>query len=275
MEKYGSMWQNVAQHEPTLYVKNRIDSIRNVLPGWIVDAYNIQSLTKASGAIVNCDYFPVRITKMPTDYTPASLLDYFRTHINLFIDPNLGMSFGPYYQGTIFNDAQKCSAPYEASVGALWHLNLGGTDGSVVESGYENIVDGTYQSHYFTFTTMETITDFEHPVAGNRRWGIFSDPDRPGEFAFYTMGVDRVWDNWFVLGDIINRYALGDYSGFEKADQLWSSLQSKMAQFIVDNGGHAEYYSNRSIKARPKWKEVDKFLMGQFDYLELKRRPGC
>lgn len=26
---------------------------------------------------------------------------------------------------------------------------------------------------------METIKDFEHPVAENRRWGIFSDPDHP------------------------------------------------------------------------------------------------
>lgn len=41
--------------------------------------------------------------------------------------------------------------------------------------------------------------DFEHPVAGNRRFGIYSDPDRPGEFVFYTMGVDRIWDRGFDL----------------------------------------------------------------------------
>lgn len=161
------------------------------MPGRIVDDYNIQSLTEASGAIVNCDCFPMRITQMPSGYTPENLLEYFRTHINSFIDRSLGMSFGPYYQGTVFDDSPKYYAPYDASVGSLWHLVLGpypGLDGSVVESGYNHVVNGNYQSHYFTVSTMETVTDFEHPVAGNRRWGIFSDPDHPGEFNFYTMG---------------------------------------------------------------------------------------
>lgn len=175
METYGPMWKNVAQFTPSPYVKNRIDSIRNVLPGWIVDDYNIQSLSDAFGAIVNCDYFPVRITQMPPGMTPEYLLEYFRTHINSFIDPDLGVSFGPYYQGTIFDDSPKYYAPYEASVGSLWHLVLGGiptTDGSVVGSGYTRINQSGYQSHYFTISTLETITDFEHPLAGNRRWGF-------------------------------------------------------------------------------------------------------
>ena len=138
-----------------------------------------------------------------------------------------------------------------ASVGSLWHLDLGPQDGSVVESGYEHVVDGGYQSHYFTVSTMETLTDFEHPVAGNRRWGIFADPDHPGEYCFYTMGVDRIWDDWFSIGDWLNHNLNGELTGFQKADQLWQSLQSKMANFVIDNGGHAEYYSDHSITARP------------------------
>lgn len=76
------------------------------------------------------------------------------------------------------------------------------------------------------------------------------------------MGVDRIWDNWFAIGDWINHNLNGDLTGFQKADQLWSSLQSKMANFIIDHGGHAEYYSQPSIKARPSWSEVEKFLKG-------------
>lgn len=51
------------------------------------------------------------------------------------------------------------------------------------------------------FLPLETVIDFEYPVAGNRCWGIFSDPDHPGEFVFYTMRVDRIWDGSFSFGD--------------------------------------------------------------------------
>jgi len=208
---------------------DRIDSIRNVAPNWIVDNFYIQSLEDAYGGIVNCDFFPVRITQMPAGYTPESLLEYFRTRINSFIDPNLGMSFGPYWDfgiGTgLFIDTAKYFAPYEASVGSLWHLVLGwqpGLDGSVIESGYTRYNSSGYQSNYFTVSTMETPLDFEHPVAGNRRFGIYSDPDHPGEFVFYTMGVDRIWDGGFNLGNNFKELITKE-SGFDDADDLWSS----------------------------------------------------
>ncbi|ODT53308.1 MAG: hypothetical protein ABS68_06145 [Niastella sp. SCN 39-18] len=52
-----------------------------------------------------------------------------------------------------------------------------------------------------------------HLVEGNRRFGIYSDPDHPGEYVFYTMGVDRAWDLIFDKG---NNFI----SGFAKADSL-------------------------------------------------------
>lgn len=121
---------------------------------------------------------------------------------------------------------------------------------------------------------METPLDFEHPVAGNRRWGIFSDPDNPGEFNFYTMGVDRIWDASFYLGDLIYKLTTKQ-SGFDKADKLWSSLQTKMIQFISDNGGSATYYSKKKIVARPKWNLVESNLRGETDFITLKGILGC
>lgn len=156
-------------------------------------------------------------------------------------------------------------------------FGLGGiptTDGSVVEAGYNHVVDGSYQSHYFTVSTMETITDFEHPVAGNRRWGIFSDPDHLGEFDFYTMGVDRIWDQAFSFGDWVKERATKK-SGFDDADKLWSSLQSKMIKFISDNGGSASFYSTPKIVARPKWNDVEDYLKGCIDFPALKLKLGC
>lgn len=101
----------------------------------------------------------------------------------------------------------------------------------------------------------------------NRCWGIFSDADHPGEFNFYTMGVDRTWDWIFATGNEL-------FNGFEKADSLWSSLQQKTIQFVKNNGGQAEFYSKKIIKARPQWNDVKKYLQGEFDFTELKRRLG-
>ena len=115
---------------------------------------------------------------------------------------------------------------------------------------------------------METPLDFEHSVAGNRRWGIFSDPNHPGEFTFYTMGVDRAWDWIFDRGNIVVK-------GFESADSLWSSLQNGMIQFIQTNNGSATFYSSHNTIARPKWSDVEEYLKGSIDFTELKRRLGC
>ena len=188
---------------------------------------------------------------------------------------------GPYWDygagAGLFIDTAKYLAPYEGSIGTLWHLDPGslpGADGSVIESGYTQYNSSGYQSNYFTVSTMETPLDFEHPVAGNRRFGIYSDPDHPGEFVFYTMGVDRIWDDTFAFGNWFGGRATKE-SGFDAADDLWSSLQEGMIQFIQGNEGTSSYYSNHNSIARPKWKDVEKYLKEDFDFIELKRRLRC
>lgn len=227
---------------------------------------------------VNCDFFPVRITQLPTEYTPETLLEYFRKHINNFIDPDLSTSFGPYIDGD-FNDVQKYIAPFEESIGTLWSLKLGpeyvpGIDGSVIESGYSRYNSGGYETDYFTFSIMTTPLDFGHPVSSNRRFGIYSDPDHPGEFDFYTMGVDRIWDGTFAFGNWLKEKATKQ-NGFDEADKLWTSLQTKMIKFITDNGGSATYYSRPRIIARPKWDQVERFLKGEISFVTLKAILGC
>jgi len=37
----------------------------------------------------------------------------------------------------------------------------------------------------------------------------------------------------------------------------------------------SEFYSNHNSIARPKWKDVEKYLKGEIDFVELKRRLGC
>ena len=277
-DRYGPMWQSLAQFKPSQYIMYRIDSIRSVAPNWSVDNFNIQSLKDAYGGIVNCDFFPVRITQMPSGYTPETLLEYFRTHMNNFIDPNLNSSFSPYMDGS-FNDLLKYAAPFEESIGALWSLKLGswyvpGIDGSVIESGYSRYNSAGYQTHHYTFSTMETPLDFEHPVGGNRRFGIYSDPNHPGEYVFYTMGVDRIWDGSFAFGDWLKKQATGQ-NGFSNADSLWTSFQNGMIKFIQNHTGSATFYSNHNTIARPHWTDVEDYLKGYIDFGELKRGLGC
>jgi hypothetical protein len=273
---YGAMYQRVAQFTPSQYVKNRIDSIKNVASTWMVDNFYTTNVNGAFGEVVNCDFFPVRITQLPTGFTPESLLEYFRKNINQFVDSSLDVSFEAYDDNpnaaTHFYDTARLNAFGVNSIGALIHIHMT-NDGSVIESDYYHNNTSGSEKHRFTFTTMATPLDFSHPVAGNREFGIYrsTDPLHPNEFVFYTMGLDRTSDWVFDLGNNI-------LNGFAKADQLWNSVQKNMINFInkPSSGGQAQYYGPpASIKARPKWDDVKDYLKGLITWETLKQRLGC
>jgi hypothetical protein len=273
---YGSMYQRVAQFTPSQYVKDRIDSIKNVASTWMVDNFYTTNVNSASGNVVNCDFFPVRITQLPMGFTPESLLEYFRKNINKFVDSNLDVSFEAYDDNpnaaTHFYDTARLNAFGVNSIGALIHIHMT-NDGSVIESDYYHNNTPGSEKHRFTFTTMATPLDFSHPVAGNREFGVYrsTDPLHPNEFVFYTMGVDRTSDWVFDLGNSM-------LNGFAKADQLWNSVQKNMINFInkPSSGGQAQYYGPpASVKARPKWDDVKDYLKGLITWETLKQRLGC
>jgi len=115
---------------------------------------------------------------------------------------------------------------------------------------------------------MTTPMDINHPVSGNREFGIYNDQTRPGEFTFYTMGVDRTSDLMFRLLNSNNQV-------FDGGDALWSNIQKNMIQFIINNGGQAETYTPIQIIARPKYEDVKRFLRGEIDFPTLKTLLGC
>jgi hypothetical protein len=263
---FGKMYQRIAQFKLPQLVKDRIDSIRLVAPQWPVDNFNLQSIEDASGPIVNCDYFPVQIKVLPMGYTAKSLLEYFRKNINLFIKRStLTTTFTPYMSGA-FNDFNRFNADYENSLGALVSIRML-NDGSVIISDYYSNNWGS-EKNRFKFSTIETPKDYEHPVAGNREFGIFQNPNGNGEFTFYTMGVDRTWDLYFNLGNYNN-------TGFKIADELWSGIQEEFIKFVKNNGGDASYYSEKKIIARPNWNDVKDFLRGNISFDQLKQKSGC
>jgi hypothetical protein len=245
--KFGPMFQQVAQFKAPQSVKDRLNWVRTKAPNLIIDNFNFQQLEEARGPVVNCDFFPLKIDKLPTGMNAAQFLDYFRLNINSFITlTGIGATkFSPYKDG-LFDDSQQWLKSGPQSLGATVHIDMA-NDGSVILSDYSNMVntDGS-QTHSFTFSTLETPFDLEHPVAGNRKFGIYSNPSNPNAFTFYTMGVDRTWDGWFKMLNL-NNY------GFEQADKLWLNIQENLIKFINAMGGVASTFSQKSHISRPDY----------------------
>ena len=89
------------------------------------------------------------------------------------------------------------------------------------------------------FTTVQTPFSLTgtHPVSGNRDFGLKVDTDG---WIFYTRGADRATEPAaFLASDILT---------FPKADQLWRSLQAKMAAYVIANGGAAQITPPFSVR---------------------------
>jgi hypothetical protein len=252
---YGPMYQRIAQFEAPQAVVSRLDSIRQVQGGWIVDNYNFQSLQDAYGPVVNCDYFPLQISQFPMNYstglrmTPAEFLEYFRLNINNFISSPVTVNFSCTF-GAQFDDCQKWNQPNAEAIGALNHIYIPGpsagsigtsNSGSIILSDYHHDNTVNHESHYFKFSTLETPFDYEHPVAGNREFGIFSNAATLNQYTFYTMGVDRIWD-W-----VTQVAQPGPNYGFDKADKLWTNVQQNLQNYINSNGGSANLYAQQNM----------------------------
>ncbi|MCX6263275.1 MAG: hypothetical protein NTZ47_01865 [Bacteroidetes bacterium] len=262
----GPIFPRIASYQAPNTVINRISYIRSLAPNWKVDNFNIQSLTNAYGAAVNCDFFPVRIKKLPMGVSPKEFLEYFRKNINKFISPDVNVVFNPYRSGS-FDDTRHFNNDFENSLGSLINIQMFNS-GSVIISDYQNSTNPNAERHYFKFSTMETPLDLEHPVAGNREFGIYEDPNKKGEYIFYISGVDRIWDWWFIFGNLF-------YDGFAEADKLWIDIQKNVKFFINKGFGEAEIDPQKNIMKRPEWEYVEEYLQGKISYQELKKKLGC
>jgi len=108
------------------------------------------------------------------------------------------------------------------------------------------------QSDHWIFTTITAPGDGEHPVSGNRQFGFIQN--RNGSYTFYTRGVDRatgyiddfLQENWDVI--------------FSKADELWSSLQQGIVNYVNSNGGNAMISQDNTKTFRPNWDKVRDYL---------------
>ena len=274
-----TMYQNVASYQIPQSLWDRIQSIRDNCPPPIGELtpnnFNLQTVQQGEGVDVNCDYFTVHVNQLPQlpngiASTPDNFLEYFRTHINQFISPSLEVTFAPYVGHTSFNnvylnDETLFNSSFENSLGSVIHINMA-DDGSVMETNYTR--NFSTNSHRFMFTTMVTPIDGLHPVAGNRQFGIFSDPN--GGYCFHTMGVDRTLSSGATIFNWIS-----NGGAFEGADDLWADVTNNVKQFINTNGGNAVMYNPAVYTVRPKWNNVKSFLLGEITFQQLKDQLHC
>lgn len=272
------MFQQVGSYQIPQSILNRIASIRANCPppaGYLdPNIFKIQAVTAATGGIVNCDYFTVHISQLPqlpngAASTPDNFLEYFRKNINQFISSSVGVSFQPYVGvtslGNVYlNDNNLFNSSFENSLGAVIHISMA-DDGSVIQSEYMR----NQQTHTFRFkfTTMTTPKDGEHPVAGNREFGIFPDPS--GGYCFYTMGVDRTWTASATLFNFIADGA------FEGADALWTNILGNVKNFVNSHSGNGNFYNPQYRTFRPKWDALQAFLKGTITLQQLKALNHC
>ena len=125
------------------------------------DNFDILTLQNAAGTVVNMDYFPVRVTELPTGMTADEFLEEIRTNINDFVDTDLS-GFSPEDEvetGTDETDLWESEEP----IGAILHIEIPMDEGSVICSDYD--------SDQWKFSTIRAPWDYDHPVSGTREFG--------------------------------------------------------------------------------------------------------
>jgi hypothetical protein len=245
----------------------------------IYDAFVLQNINDATSSVVNCDYFPVHITSLPTiggvQWTPEQVFDYFRRNINKFTDNSIA-TFHPYVDGFVDETNYWNSNNY---FNTILHLDMFPFDGSVIVS---DVFSDPGVASSFTVTTIKSPWDNLHPVSGNRKFGIIQDLN--GGYSIYTTAVDRVTKKINEdIGDIIEDF--GGNNGLETADDLWRAFQTNMIEFINHPStfmndptaipGSASLYQLPEIILRPDYNYVKDYLTGRKTLEELRQSMGC
>lgn len=175
---------------------------------------------------VNLDFYPVHIERLPSlngrEMTPEDFVDYARRTLDDFLDDDVA-KFSFYDKESLEKWAS------DDPLGAImrfdirpagWNLNAGIEGGSVALTAQTPLS--------WTFSTVRTDEDHGHPVSGNREWGLA--PQEDGSYVFYARGADRptgVVDS-LVFVEV-----------FEGADDLWTGMQARVADWVNEHGGSA------------------------------------
>lgn len=254
-------WQSLIQHTPPESVINKIETLDANYTSILTGDWDIQYIKEAKGPVVNLDYFPVKISQLPINpitgetFSPTDFLNYVRKNLDSFFEGN-STGFRKYnnYQEDIWN-----SSNY---LGAIMRFNIY-VNAIVTQNG--SVICSYQDSSKWIFTTIESPKDWNHPVSGNREFGISQNQD--GTYTFYTRGTDRVAER---LDNFIGNLPISQ-SAFEGADALWTQFQENLQEFVnsPQNGGQA--IKGAPVISRPDWSKVKDVLEGRRPISDL----GC
>ncbi|SDW91045.1 hypothetical protein [Paenibacillus sp. CF384] len=220
-QKYVQYWGELLRFEVPIEITNGLKSRENEM--------RLQKFTDAIGDL-NLDYYPVKINVFPNiggvRVDSNGLLRHIRLNLNNFIDTSYA-EFIPFTVGK--DDVQWTSS---TPAGSVFKIKITPDNAAVVASLVEN--------NRWRFSTITTHDTGSHPVSGHREFGITTKAD--GTTTFYIQGADRTTDFFESIGDSF---------AFSQADKLWLSLQSKLVDFVNNNGGSAEKLNRFSD--RFKW----------------------
>jgi hypothetical protein len=181
-------------------------------------SFKVQRIEDATSEHINFDTYSVVITRLPPGVSPDQLFQKVRRDINEFLDNDVGAMVG-YRRG----DAQDWKSSASAPLGSIlvWHIS------SMEQAG---VVTSLSEPRRWIFTPVTIGRAFpgEHPVSGNREFGL-----RPGPgngWTIYTRGVDRVLASLLPGEDIV----------FGGQDALWRSFQNGVASYVNAAGGRRE-----------------------------------
>lgn len=222
-----SDWVSLLNFVPSQKIQDIVSNRNNIIlkhhPGLRYMRWEIQKVENGVGK-VNLDYYPVKIQSLPRingkRVTAANLLSHVRKNINNYIDKSNSV-FTPY-------DTEETRKWFSSKpLGSIVHIDLGGwlnpDDGSVIVSNFS--------PDSWTFSTIQTPHDMQHPVSGNRQFGFTPQPD--GSYIFYTRGADR------ATGILDFVASAGVNIAWEQADKLWKSLQKHIVDFVNNHEGKA------------------------------------
>jgi hypothetical protein len=124
-----------------------------------------------------------------------------------------------------------------------------------LNADFGSVVSIVNESDRWVFATAQTPVDDGHPVSGNREFGFTRNGS---QITFYTRGVDRISSGYHRIGSFAS-WATGQGTGFQQADDLWSSLmQGIKADLKQANGGQDVAMVPEETTYRPDWDEVAK-----------------
>jgi hypothetical protein len=221
-------WDSILSFRPS-------DSVQKIAAqdGWVFD-----ELENGNGDLLNLDYYPVEISRFPSasgqQFGPGTFVEFVRTHFNFFLDPTF-TSFTP----TAGFEGKWAAGTEGAEV--TFGIRFQTLPGQVSIPAYVFLAEKT--ADHWIFVTGHPPQAHDHPVSGSRKFGI--EQIASDRWLFYTRGADRVTPTFVPQDpDVV----------FGGGDDIWSSFQDRLADFVKNNGGQASGQSQSS--KRYCWSQV-------------------